>query len=138
MKYIILLAACFLGTQTFAQKLKLDMDKLKKYLDQSKARQGFSPTKPKKELSQLFNNKSIFDTAQFSHNITQGDVFILPQDNMPCLKPKENDLAYNMPYSIPQPFANNIKAAAQIPNAYQGRQLILVLPKSVNSPSTGK
>lgn len=138
MKKIIILIACFIGTQTFAQELKLDMDKVKKYLDQNKATQGFSPIKPPKQLSPLFIKKSMFDTVRFSHTTAQGDVFILPQDNMPCLKPKENSFAYNMPNAIIQAAIEHTNAAAQMPNAYQGRPLILALPQNINPPSSGK
>ncbi len=138
MKQITILIACFLSTKTFAQVLKLDMDKVKKYLDQSKGQKGISPTKPQKLLSPLLIKKSMFDTVRFSHTTAQGDVFVLPQDNMPCLKPNSNIYVNNMPNAITQSSTNEQNAAAQIPNAYQGRPLILVIPQKINPPSTGK
>ena len=138
MKQILILVTCFLGTQTFAQELKPDMEKVKKYLSKSKASHGFVPAKPQKDLLSSLIKKSMFDTARFSHNTPQGDVFILPQDNMPCLKPKKNGFAYNMPNAIPQPIPNETKAAAKMPNAYKGRQLILALPQNTNPLLTDK
>jgi hypothetical protein len=138
MKYIILLAACFFGTQTFAQELKLDMNKVKKYLDQSKASQGFSPTKPQKQLSTILIKKSMFDTVRFSHKTAQGDVFILPQDNMPCLKPTKNGYASTMPNAIVQNTTNSKWTPAQIPNAFKGKDFVLVFPKKINPDILGK
>ncbi len=139
MKHIILLTASFVATQTFAQELKLDMNKLKKYLGQNKGRIGNAPTKPQKlSSSSLLIKNSMIDTVRFSHITAQGDVFFLPQDNTPCLKPTKNGYASNMPNAIVYNTTNSKRTPAQIPNALKGKDFVLVFPKKNISDILGK
>lgn len=78
------------------------------------------------------------DTARYSHTTKNGNIYSLPQDKMPCLRP-DSTLAYRMPVAgndngrrlviynskklPPQP------KAARLPNAYTGKSLVWEQPK---------
>lgn len=109
--------------------LSLDTSKVKAYSKKDKERVEFYKKQEGKSLLFSKLKKSIFDTAQFSHTTPQGDVFILAQDNMPCLKPGTNSYVINMPN------ANNSaslfhqpKLIDQMPNGYNGKPFFLVKP----------
>lgn len=115
MKRIFFLLFCFVAVKTFAQKPLLNMEKVKKYMQQNKA------------LNPLQLRTSAFDnnTARFSHTTPQGNVFILPQDNMPCLKPDSTAFAYDMPRMVNGQGLKKLPGLVnQMPNAYTGKPFV--------------
>lgn len=69
------------------------------------------------------------DTARYSHRTSKGNVYILPQDNMPCLVPDKQNVAAipNLPSEkyLPNP---SLPSLNNMPNAFGQRQLIFEKP----------
>ncbi|MEO7311455.1 MAG: hypothetical protein ABIX01_13720 [Chitinophagaceae bacterium] len=138
MKQTTLIIACFIATQSFAQSPKLNMGRLKKYMEQNRQQQGISPDKFQKSLSPLLLRRSMFDTAQFSHTTPQGNVFVLPYDGIPCLKPGNSNLVFSMPNNLSRNSLNQQQEPVnQMPNAYTGKPLILINPGDEKQPLNG-
>ncbi|MES2778001.1 MAG: hypothetical protein V4722_27730 [Bacteroidota bacterium] len=134
MKSILVIVLVLFAAPSFGQNPELNMDRLKKYLDGNKQQPGISPKSYQKQLSPLLLKRSMFDTVQYSHTTPHGDVFLLPQDGMFCLKPDSASLACNTPNAFN---GNKPGPVDQMPNAFRGKPLVLVNPGWKDQPLSG-
>ena len=80
---------------------------------------------------ELFNSPAMqADTARFVSANGFGDIYQLPNDNMPCLKTHDvepNSTLFGAPLKFLPPKSLNTPLG-RIPNAYQGRSLVFEAP----------
>jgi|GEM_PF-4751534 len=71
----------------------------------------------KKSQGYIDVSKHVFTNGNYSHSTSIGKVYILPDDNMPCLVPRMHELA-SMPVS------NRELPQSKMPNAIPRKKLI--------------
>ncbi len=120
MKYILSLSIILIALNANSQSpLYNSKDLIKKIKPKEK-----KLTLPKPNKSFLITNVNQLPLS-FSHNTLNGNVYLLPQSNMPCLVP-DSSLVYNMPGT--QPYVATV-IKPQIPNGFS-KSFVVPLPKS--------
>jgi len=93
-KLVIFLFLSGLFIKSFTQQPKVGIDLENKF-------KSHKLVIPKNSLDKLIGNiysPPLFGQPQFSHTLANGDnVYLLPQDHMPCVVPDMSQYNYNMP-----------------------------------------
>ena len=130
MKNIMLLVICFTCVQSFGQTPKLNMDKVRKYMEQNRLFLDTTAAKKPTFLKRTPGYNAGAGPAAFSHTTSLGDVYILPQDNMPCLQPNTNLYRLSMPGAATRLLPlTRAQAINKMPNGYNEKPLLPNLSK---------
>jgi hypothetical protein len=115
---LILLSICW--HISIAQQILPDMYKLNKLLQQENGNRFEKRVQPDNKNTVLTIPPRYADTLQYAFENALGKVYILPQDNMPMLKPKQEGQIQTL--TVEQP-------ANEIPNPFYRQKAPFVIPK---------